>query len=320
MPRVLALFILVLSSLAGAQGLQKRLAHRAEAEALVGQLLVGERMEQALARLRYLGEERFAAEMLGQYVRAVNERQRRNVAFALAGLGVAESEPLLARLARDSDPVVRMSAAAGLGKVRSRNARVLVPLLSDPTLGVRREAARAIGAMRSARMGKLLAEKARVEGEPEVRAALLVAVGDSGDRRQAGVLETFLKSSSESARFAAAQGLCRLGAPRGLAFARALLQSQDRYERRQGLAVLEGAPARVARPLLKPLLDGPDRTLAAAAARLLHQGGERGMLEWLVLAAHHARGDEKLALEVELEQLHLSDEARKAILLKAGIR
>lgn len=312
--------VLVLSQGASAQSLQKRYRHRAEAEQLIEQILVGNGLEQAVTRLQYLGEETYAAEELAKHVRGVDERQRRNVAFALSALAVRESEPALVKLARDEDSAVRMSAATGLGKLKSRNVAALEPLLSDPTLGVRREAARALGAMHNPKVGRLLVEKARAEGEPEVRAAMLVGAGDSGDRRQADALEGFLKSSSESTRLAAAQGLCRLGSPKGLAIVRKMLESKDRYERRQGLSLLEGARAQVAAPLLRPLLDDPDRVIAASAARTLYQGGDERMLEWLVVTAHRSKGDDRLAIENELERLHLTDDRRRVILLKAGIR
>jgi hypothetical protein len=70
---------------------------------------------------------------------------------------------------------------------------------------------------------------------------------------------------------------------------------------------------------LRPLLEDKDRTLAASAARILHQGGDKSMLGWLVLASWKANGEEKLAYEKELETLHLADDERKAILRKAGM-
>ena len=60
--------------------------------------------------------------------------------------------------------------------------------------------------------------------------------------------------------------------------------------------------------------------LAAGAARLLYLGGDAKALEWLVLASHRANGEEKLVYESQLEAVRLTDDQRKAILAKAGIR
>jgi len=185
---------------------------------------------------------------------------------------------------------------------------------------VRREAARALGTLRVAQAGSALVTAARAEPELEARAAMLTAAGQSGDVRQGAALRPFLKSSSESTRFAAARGLVHLGAPEGLAFARGLLGSEDRFVRRQGLALFEGVSAQHSGRALRPLLEDPDRGLAAGAARVLYQGGEGTMLEWLVLAAWRAKDPrERLAVERELEPLHLGDEARRAVLRRAGV-
>jgi HEAT repeat protein len=168
-------------------------------------------------------------------------------------------------------------------------------------------------------VGKVLLATARLEPDPQTRVMMLEAVGASGDKRQAPALEAFLEDSSESTRFAAARGLCLLGAPAGFAFARKLLASEDKHVRRQGLALFEGLSAKQAAPMLRPLLEDKDRTLAAGAARILYQGGDKTMLSWLVLASWNAQGEQKLTYEKELETLQLADDERKALLRKAGV-
>jgi HEAT repeat protein len=250
---------------------------------------------------------------------ATDERTRRNITAVLAGLETRGTEPALVRLAADRDSTVRMYAAQGLGKLRSRQVQVLMPLLEDKSLGVRKEAARALGASRNAAMSKLLLSAAKRETELEVRAEMLVAAGTAGDAKQAPALKEFLTSDSESTRFAAAKGLCRLGAQEGFTFANKLLTSEDRFVRRQGLELYEGVPSKKASATLSPLLKDTDKPLAAAAARILYQGGDKKMLDWLVLASFQAQGEEKLAYEKELETLQLADDQRKAILRKAGM-
>ncbi len=274
----------------------------------------------AVSRLRLLREEAFAAQLLVRALPGVLEPRRlRDVVAVLAGLEVRSAEPALVRLAGNGDGPVRMYAAQGLGRLRSRQIGVLLPLLEDKSSGVRREAARALGASRISKAGRPLVVAAKTEPELEVRAALLEAAGAAGDKRQVPALKAFLDDSSESTRFAAARGLCLLGSPDGFAYARKLLDSEDRFVRRQGLALHESLPVKKTAPSLRPLLEDQDRALAAGAARILYQGGDKTMLEWLVLASWNAKGEEKLTYEKELEALHLADDRRKAILRKAGV-
>ena len=58
----------------------------------------------------------------------------------------------------------------------------------------------------------------------------------------------------------------------------------------------------------------------AAAGRVLFQAGDATKLDWLVLESAKAKGEERIPFENELEALHLSDEARRAILTRAGIQ
>lgn len=319
-PVLLLALLLPLLAQSASSSAVKRGQRRGETEQVIEGLLHGSPVPAAISRLRYLREEAYAAEEITQALRKVlDERVRRNLTAALAGLETRAAEPTLVRLAGDDDSAVRMYAAQGLGRLKSRNTQVLLPLLQDKSSGVRREAARALGASRNPKMGAALVKAAKAEQELEVRAAMLSAVGDTGDAKQVPALKTYLASDSESTRFAAARGLCRLGAQDGFAFAGKLLGAQDRFVRRQGLELYEGVSAKKAAPALKPLLEDKDRTLAAGAARILYQGGDAAMLDWLVLASWNAKSDEKLAYEKELETLQLADDRRKAILRKAGV-
>jgi HEAT repeat protein len=300
---------------------EKRQSRRAEVQQVVHQVLEGGMsVPAATSRLRLLREEAHAAGLLAQALPTlVEERRVRDAVAVLAGLETRAAEPTLARLASDRDGPVRMYAAQGLGRLRSRHTQVLLPLLSDKSSGVRREAARALGVSGTAALGRKLVAAARTEPDLETRAVMLEAAGAAGDRKQARALEGFLDDSSESTRFAAARGLCRLGSPQGFAFARKLLASEDRFVRRQGLTLHEGLALKSIRPTLRPLLADKDRGLAAGAARILSQAGDRTMREWLVLASWNAQGEEKLLYEKELEALHLADDERRALLRKAGV-
>lgn len=308
-------------ALGGGSASVRRARGRAEADRAIAMILAGEGVQAAVARLEFAGEKLYAADALSEEMkRSLDDNQRRAIALALSLLAVRDSEELLVRFCGDEDPVIRMNGAQGLGRIRSRQVPALLPLLSDRSTAVRREAARALGLLQQKPLGRPLMRAAESEGEPEVRAALLVAVGQSGDRSLSKELEKFLKSSSESTRVAAARGLCGLGASSGFAFAKGLLSSGDRYQRRQGVALFEGFPAKAVEPALRPLLGDKDKGIAAAAARILYQGGEPRMLDWLVVASAGARGEDKLAIEAELEPLHVAGDQRKAILRKAGIK
>ena len=321
--RLLALLLALLApvALGASSASQKRLSRRLDTDAAIQQLVNGASVPSTVSRLAFLGEEAYAAEQLTLLLRrSVDARQRRNLVATLAGLSVRGAEPTLAQLTQDDDSAVRMYAAQGLGRLRSRRTHVLVPLLEDKSSGVRKEAARALGATRSPKVGKVLVGLAKSEQELEVRTAMLVATGESGDAKQAPALKGFLSSDSEATRFAAARALCLLGNKDGFAFADKLLASTDRFVRRQGLALFEGVSAKKGDVALRPLLEDKDRGLAAGAARILYQGGDSRMLEWLVVQSWNAKStDEKLLYEKEIEPLQLADDRRKAILRKAGL-
>lgn len=321
--RSIALAVLLLAPLAqgASPTAQKRMRARGEVNALLEQLAEGGSLQTIISRLKLTGEKDYAAaELMQALPKTVDERTRRNFTAVLAALEVRGAEQTLVRLTQDEDSAIRMYSAQGLGRLKSRNVNVLLPLLQDKSSGVRKEAAKALGASGAAAVGKELTAAARKEMDLEVRAELLVAAGKAGDAKQVPVLKEFLASDSESTRFAAAKGLCQLGSPDGFTFANKLLGAQDRFVRRQGLALYEGVAAKKAEPALRPLLEDKDRTLAAGAARILYQGGDKKMLEWLVVASWNAKSpDEKGSYEKELEQLRLADDERKALLRKAGL-
>ncbi|WP_239576784.1 HEAT repeat domain-containing protein [Archangium primigenium] len=300
---------------------QKRMERRSVTEDLVQDVLEGRiAVPAAISRLRTQREEAYAVQLLERRMSMILEPRRlRDVTAVVAGLETRPAEPLLLRLVGHEDGAVRMYAAQGLGKLRSRRVDVLLPLLEDKSLGARREAARALGASRDPRVGAPLVEAARQESDMQTRVMMLEAAGATGDKKQGPALKGFLDDSSETTRFAAARGLCLLGAPEGFAFARKLLASEDKHVRRQGLALYEGVPEKQAGEALRPLLEDKDRALAAGAARILSQGGDKKMLPWLVLASWNANGTEKLVYEKELETLQLADDQRKAILRAAGV-
>jgi HEAT repeat protein len=318
--RSLLLLLALTASAAWARpSTERAFARRGEADQQISAILQGGNVLSAVSRLHYLGEESYAAKALGRYAESPDLDQRRNVAQALAQLTVRQAEPALLVLVKDEDGAVRMSAVRGLGRLESHAVKAIRPLLSDKTLGVRREAATALGAMHDPKLGRLLLAAARKEDEPDARAAMLIAVGESGARSQAKGLERFLQASSESSRLAAAQALCHLGRPSGFAVARAMLASKQPLDRRHGIELFQGTPARIAGPVLRPALQDPDPHVAALAARTLADGGDKTMVTWLVLASARAKGTARFPFDDQLDQLQVTSAQREAIRKRAGL-
>lgn len=289
--------------------------------ALVDDIVQGNGAARAVSQLRVMRAESEAVTRLGEAWREASPMERERIADALADLPTSHSEEIVLGLARDEDSAIRQSMARALGVFPMeghKRLRALQALLADPTLGVRRQAAVSIGRARLSDGGKLLAEAARSETSPEVREAMLVAVGQAGDAHQGRMLVPFLSSASESTRLAAARGLCLLGDKAGIAYARNLFDSKQPSVRRSGVLLFDGAGAKAAGPALRPMINDPDPSVSASAARVLAQGGDATMVSWLVLQAEHSHGEARLVWEDEIEKLQLSDEQRQAILERAA--
>lgn len=281
-------------------------------------------VNQALNRLQYLGEERYAAsEVLLALPRTTDARRREMFFDFLSQLNVREPELERAFLgALQSDQVGEvMAGSRGLAKLKSASAvNPLIQNLAHPMLGVRRETAKALGQIGKPTASKPLLAAAKVEADLDVKVLMISNAGRAGDKKQAPALEALLKDSSEATRMAAAQGLCALGVPKCAQFANQLLASADKNERFSAVMLFEGTTAKVAGPVLVPVLADPDPKLRARAARILVQGGDATRLDWLVIESAKAQGEQRLVYEDELEKLRVTDEQRQSILKKAGLQ
>lgn len=299
--------------------------HRAEALQVLDAFLAGRMgVNQAANRLSFLGEAPFASDELCTALRRTGDpRSQSQILEALVALGVGneDTERAFLRALDGDDVAVKLIALRGLGKVKSARAVTgLTAQLEAKQPVVRREAAKALGETATPKAGPALMKAAKAEDDLETRLAMVVAVGKSGDKKQAGALEALLASESETTRLAAAQALCLLGAKSGATYAGKLLASEQPIERLQGVLLFEGATAKVAGPVLKNALDDTDHKVRANAARVLAQGGDKTKIDWLVLESAKAVGEDRLFYEDQIEKLRLSDEARQAILKKAGLK
>jgi HEAT repeat protein len=280
---------------------------------------------QVANRISFAGTEAPATDALVLALRSLPEGKLRNASFeVLAQIATPHPElvPLAINAAHSTgDLSYRMNGLRVLGRQKQASTvSVLIPLLTDKVLGIRREAAKALVAINSRQAARSLLVVAKLEDDPEVRALMIVGVGKLGDSKQKQGLVPFLESSSESTRLAATQALCLLGSKKGIEAAKVLLASSDKYGRLQAAMLFEGAPLKLASPLLRPLLDDAEVSVRARAARLLAQGGDRRMVEWLVIESFKAQVDDRLIYETELELLRLPDDQRANILRKVGLR
>lgn len=320
MARWLFLAALMATSTAGA-----RPDTRAQAAQVVKQYLSGAMgLNQAVNRVDFLGEHAWVSVELTLALRQLSDaRQQRQALELLAAVAVpdADVEAALLRGLKGDDAPTLVVCARGLGRVKSARAvPSLTGLLAHPTTGVRREAARALGAVGDARAGAPLLKALKAEVDLETRLLFIQAAGRSGDRKVQAPLEPLLEDASEATRTAAAQALCALGSSRGLSYAKRLLGSGEAAERLQGVMLFEGAPLKVMSPALQPVLAGADARARARAARLLAEAGDRARVDWLVLESARAVGEQKLVYEDELERLHVNDEQRRAVLQRAGAK
>lgn len=320
MKRWCAVLLVLLASAAPA-----RPNNTAEAARVLDQFLGGAMpLNAAINRVQFLGAEVYVSgELVFALRRATDPRARSPLLEFLAALGVhdADVERLFLRSLASDDTGEVMIAARGLGRIKSAEAvKPLIALLLSPMLGVRREAARALGEIGKPAASAPLLKAAKTEGDLDLKVLMISAAGRAGDKKQVPVLEALLKDDSESTRLAGAQALCAVGAPKCAQFASKLLASKDKNERFQGVMVFEGSSAKVSGPTLTPLLKDSDDKLRARAARILVQGGDPKGVEWLVIESAKAQGEHRLVYEDELEKLRVTDEQRQAILKKAGLQ
>jgi HEAT repeat protein len=115
-------------------------------------------------------------------IAAGNSEQKRDALFSLRNFATAEASRMAVPALRDTDPIVRATAAGSVIFLPpDEAATVLLPLLSDRDAFVRKEAAYALGRSRAQNSILQLVSTANRDRDLEVRAAAVAALGIIGD-------------------------------------------------------------------------------------------------------------------------------------------
>ncbi|MFQ3581109.1 HEAT repeat domain-containing protein [Chloracidobacterium validum] len=189
-------------------------------------------------------------------------------AAALGRMRRAEAVPFLAGLLQDREPALRLQAATALGEVGDeRAAAALLPLLRERDALLVSEVVTALAKTQStAAMAPLLTTLEHPDWR--VRAAAARSLGDCNDARIPPALALALRDASALVRFYARQSLLKLAA----APTDALLRLVERREPRGwygAYEVLQQLAPEAAREALLRQLDAPDPSARALAAALL---------------------------------------------------
>jgi HEAT repeat protein len=122
-------------------------------------------------------------------IAAGNSEQKRDALFSLRNFETSEASRAAVPALRDTDPIVRATAAGSVVFLPpAEAATVLLPLLSDRDAFVRKEAAYALGRSRAQNSITQLINTAGRDRDLEVRSAAIVALGMIGDPAAVGSL------------------------------------------------------------------------------------------------------------------------------------
>lgn len=154
---------------------------------------------------------------LAQQLAHGNSEQKRNALFEIRNLKTEEASRLAIPALRDSEEIVRASAAASVVFLPSgETVSVLAPLLRDKKFFVRKEAAYALGQTRNPAAVQLLVETIQKDKIQEVIDAATVALGENGDVSAISgliqILQRQPKEKEEFMRRAAARSLGQIAA------------------------------------------------------------------------------------------------------------
>jgi HEAT repeat protein len=129
----------------------------------------------------------------------LNVERKRDALLELRNYRTATASRIAVPALKDSSDIVRATAAASAVFLPSDEAaRHLLPLLADKKPFVRREAAYALGAVRSPNAINSLLQIAQKDKVAEVRNAAIIALGEIGDAAAVGELVKFLQRKPQA--------------------------------------------------------------------------------------------------------------------------
>ncbi len=275
----------------------------------IGELVLVQALEAADAEIRrravkVLGEIRSsrAVESLITALKDKDQGVRQWAAKALGAIGDLRAvEPLIAAL-KDKDQGVRQWAVEALGVIGDPAVEPLIAALKDEDQGVRQwarvdepriepykdqgvrsQAARALGEIRSSRAVEPLIAALKDEDQG-VRWQVAEALGRVGNPRAVEALIAALKDKDQGVRSQAARALGEIRSSRAVEPLIAALKDEDQGVRSQAARALgEIRSSRVVEPLIAALKD-EDRVVRWQAAKALEVIGDSRIVEPLIAA------------------------------------
>jgi HEAT repeat protein len=267
--------------------------------------------------------------------RALGDSDAEVRAAAATALGASRSDaavlPLLGHL-DDSVPEVREAVASALGAVG--DARAVLPLIGkieDPRPSVRAAVARALGALRDPRSTSALLLALR-DSDKAVVIAVVRALGALGDSASVAPLASVLRTAPDpDLRSALLSALGRSGsAEAGQTLVKELAFDEPGRPREAVLSALSLSPTAFAAPLRACLETALDPALAEGCALGLAQVRDRGASESVRAALDRGRVSTKVGLSVlgklgdaralssALERLTVADSETRAAAMDAA--
>ncbi len=153
----------------------------------------------------------------------LNVERKRSALLELRNYRTAAASRIAVAALKDSSEIVRAAAAASVVFLPSDEAaRNLLPLLKDKKPFVRREAAYALGAVRSPQAIDSLLQIAQKDKVAEVRNAAIIALGEIGDAAALGELIKFLQRKPQ-----AKEEFTRRGAARSIGQIAQIIQTNE---------------------------------------------------------------------------------------------
>jgi len=266
-----------------------------------------------------LGGGAIAEAALADAFGSTNVWLRRGALRSLGAMGGAKAVEICVRALSDPDALVRLDACAvaarlGGGEFKTTIIPALATRLRDRRVGVRAEAATALGMLRDARAVNALDAAARHDEEPRVRSAAVEALGriggavaaltardlierDDDDRVRQGaahalswiapefaaeVLAKSLLDLSGRVRVGAAGALGTLGTPQAVNALSDALKLDDDDVRSEAVRSLGRVGSKQARDVLREALDHPSVAVRQAAAETLGHLADFASLERLM--------------------------------------